>query len=223
MRWLAGVYYYTSRRDLEERHYLATAPTIVFGETRVDNQAIFGSLGFDLTERWEVTAEVRYAEDTIGNFKTIPTNVLIEEEFSSTTPRITTNFALTPDSMIYASYAEGNKPGVVNADPRFPPEIQFADEEESKNYEIGTKNSFMDGKLVECRRVLHRLEKAAVDFDVLFPTAERVLHPQCGETEVKDRVELQAMLSDSLTIGFTISIRCRVRRTERPRGPAAVR
>ena len=50
LRWLAGVYYYTSRRDLEERHYLLTAPTVLFGETRVDNQAIFGSVGFDLTE-----------------------------------------------------------------------------------------------------------------------------------------------------------------------------
>ncbi|MEX2149752.1 MAG: TonB-dependent receptor [Steroidobacteraceae bacterium] len=206
VRWLAGVYYYTSRRDLEERHYLPTAPTILFGETRVDNQAIFGSVGFDLTDRWEVTGEVRYAEDTIGNFKTVPTNVLIEQEFDSTTPRITTSFALTPDSMIYASYAEGNKPGVVNADPRFPPDIQFADEEESKNYEIGIKNSLMNGKLV--------LNAAAYSIDwkkqqltsvFFFPTGGTQSYIlNAGETEVKGfELELQAMLTDSMTVGLT--------------------
>jgi outer membrane receptor protein involved in Fe transport len=206
VRWLAGVYYYTSRRDLEERHYLPTAPTIVFGETRVDNQAIFGSLGFDLTERWEVTAEVRYAEDTIGNFKTIPTNVLVEQEFDSTTPRVTTSYALTPDSMIYASYAEGNKPGVVNADPRFPPEIQFADEEESKNYEIGMKNSLMDGRLVLNAAVYYiDWEKQQLTSTFFFPTGgTQSFILNAGETEVKGaELEIQAMLTDALTVGLT--------------------
>ena len=206
LRWLAGVYYYTSRRDLEERHYLLTAPTVLFGETRVDNQAIFGSVGFDLTERWEVTGEVRYAEDTIGNFKTVPTNVLIEQEFDSTTPRITTSFALTPDSMLYASYAEGNKPGVVNADPRFPPEIQFADEEESQNYEIGVKNSFRDGKLVLNAAAYYiDWKKQQLTSTFFFPTGGTQSYIlNAGETEVKGfELELQALLTDNLTVGFT--------------------
>ncbi|HUG03444.1 MAG TPA: TonB-dependent receptor [Steroidobacteraceae bacterium] len=206
VRWLAGVYYYTSRRDLEERHYLPTAPTIRFGETRVDNQAVFGSVGFDLTDRWEVTGEIRYAEDTIGNFKTVPTNVLIEQEFDSTTPRITTSFALTPDSMIYASYAEGNKPGVVNADPRFPPEIQFADEEESKNYEIGIKNSLMDGRLVVNAAAYYiDWKKQQLTSTFFFPTGgTQSFILNAGETEVKGvELELQALLSDTLTVGFT--------------------
>jgi iron complex outermembrane recepter protein len=206
VRWLAGVYYYRSRRDLEERHYLPTAPTIFFGETRVDNQAIFGSLGYDLTDRWEITGELRYAEDTIGNFKTIPTNVLIEEEFTSTTPRITTSFDLTDDSMIYVSYAEGNKPGVVNPDPRFPPEIQFADEEESKNYEIGTKNSFMDGKLVLNAAVYYiDWKKQQLTSTFTFPTGgTQSFILNAGETEVKGlELELQTMLTDALTVGLT--------------------
>ena len=210
LRWLGGIYYYTSRRDLEERHYLPAALTIVFGETRVDNQAIFGSLGFDLTDRWDVTAEVRYAEDTIGNFKTIPTNVLIEKKFDSVTPRVTTSFKVTPDMMLYASYAKGNKPGVVNADPRFPPEIQFAEEEESKNYEIGIKNSLMGGKLIlnaAAYFIDWKKQQLTTTFFFSAPfsgTQSYIIN--AGQTEVQGlELELQAQLTDSLTAGFTFA------------------
>lgn len=208
LRWLGGVYYYSSRRDLEERHLLSAAPTIFNGETRVDNQAIFGSVGFDLTDRWDITAELRYAEDKIGNFKTIPTDVLIENTFYSTTPRVTTSFKVTPDTMIYASYAEGNKPGVINADPRFPPDIQFADEEESKNYEIGIKNTLMGGKLVlNAAAYFIDWDKQQLTTTFFFPTGGTQSYiVNAGKTEVRGlELEMQAMLTDSLTAGLTYS------------------
>lgn len=208
VHWLAGVYYYTSRRDLEERHYLATAPTIFFGETRVDNQAIFGSIGVDLTDRWEVTGEARYAEDIIGNFKTIPSPVLIEKNFYSFTPRVTTSFAVTPQTMLYLSYAEGNKPGVVNADPRFPPEIQFADEEESENYEIGVKNTLMDGRLIlNVAAYYIDWKKQQLTTTFFFPTGGTQSYIiNAGTTEVKGaELEMQAMVTDALTVGMTYS------------------
>lgn len=208
LRWLAGVYYYKSRRNLQELHYLPTAPTIDFGETRVDNQAIFGSIGFDLTDRWDVTAEVRYAEDTIGNLKTSPTVVLIEKKFDSFTPRITTSINLTPDSMFYLSYAEGNKPGVVNADPRFPPEIQFAEEEESTNYEIGVKTSMMGGKVILNAAAYYiDWEKQQLTTTFFFPTGGTQSYIiNAGETEVRGmEVEVQGQVSDAVTLGMTFS------------------
>lgn len=208
VRWLIGGYYYKSRRDLEERHFLASAPTVLFGETRVNNQAVFGSLGFDLTDRWDLTFEARYAEDTIGNLKTVPSVVLIEKDFTSFTPRITTSFKVTPDSMLYLSYAEGNKPGVVNADPRFPPDIQFADEEESKNYEIGTKNSLMDGRLLlNAAAYFIDWKKQQLTTTFFFPTGGTQSYIiNAGETEVKGlEVELQGRLTDAVTAGATLS------------------
>lgn len=206
LRWLLGAFYYTSRRDLEERHFLASAPTIFSGETRVDNQAIFGSLGFDITDRWDLTAEIRYAEDTVGNLKTIPSIVLIESEFQSTTPRLTARFKMTPDTMIYASYAEGNKPGVINADPRFPPNIRFADEEESKNYEIGVKNTLMGGKfIVNAAAYYIDWNKQQLTSAFTFPTGGTQSYIlNAGQTEVKGaEFELRAVITDALTAGFT--------------------
>jgi outer membrane receptor protein involved in Fe transport len=134
--------------------------------------------------------------------------VLIDKKFYSFTPRITTSFDLTPDAMIYLSYAEGNKPGVVNADPRFPPEIQFADEEDSKNYEIGVKSSLMDGKLVLNAAAYYiDWKKQQLTTTFFFPTGGTQSYIiNAGETEVQGlELEMQAVLTDALTVGFTYS------------------
>lgn len=206
-RYMFGAYYYQSDRSLEERHFLATAPTIFSGETSVENQAIFTSLAFDITDRWEITGELRYSEDEISNTKTTGT---ISQTFDSVSPRITTTFAITPETMIYANVAKGNKPGVINPDPRFPPSIQFADEEESWNYEIGTKNTFFDGVL------LANLALYYVDWTDQQLTASFTFPPptggtqsyitNAGETEIKGlELELTAALTDNFTTGFTYS------------------
>jgi iron complex outermembrane recepter protein len=211
VRLTGGLYYYQSRRDLEQRHFRPNpatgivAPTIFSGETRVDNWAVFGSIAADITERLEVTAELRYAEDEIGNFKTLPTPVLIEQNFDSVSPRVTVTYKLNDSSMIYANVASGNKPGVINADPRFPPEIRFADEEESWNYEIGTKNTLLDGRLITNVSLYYiDWEKQQLTTAFTFPTGGTMSYiTNAGETEIKGlELELSALLTDNFTAGL---------------------
>ncbi|HSD74850.1 MAG TPA: TonB-dependent receptor [Steroidobacteraceae bacterium] len=205
LRWLGGVYYYESERTLEERHFLATAPTIFNGETRVENWAVFGSLGFDLTDRWDATVELRYAEDTIGNFKTIPAPVLIEQSFESWSPRVTTSFKITPDSMVYANAALGNKPGVINADPRFPPEIQFAEEEEAWSYELGTKNLLLDGRLSVNAAVYYiDWTNQQLTTTFFFPTGGTQSYiTNAGKSEVKGfEFEMQWRVTEHFSAGL---------------------
>jgi iron complex outermembrane recepter protein len=211
VRLTGGLYYYQSRRDLEQRHFRPdpgtgiVAPTIFSGETRVDNWAVFGSIAADITERLEVTAELRYAEDEIGNFKTLPTPVLIEQNFDSVSPRVTVTYKLNDSAMIYANVASGNKPGVINADPRFPPEIRFADEEESWNYEIGTKNTLLDGRLITNVSLYYiDWEKQQLTTAFTFPTGGTMSYiTNAGETEIKGlELELSALLTDNFTAGL---------------------
>lgn len=207
LQYLVGAYYYTSDRSYEERHFLATAPTVNFGQTTVKNQAVFGSIGSDITERWDWTAELRYAQDEISNQK--PGRAEIGKKFYSVSPRVTTSYKLTADNLIYANYAKGNKPGVINADPRFPANIQFADEESSDNYEIGTKNTFLDGRL--------RTNIAAyyIDWKDQQVTTTYFIPPaqgggsvsylrNAGKTEVKGvEIVLDARLTEQLSAGGT--------------------
>lgn len=210
-RYMIGAYYYQSRRSLEEQHFLATAPTIFSGETRVDNVAAFASVGFDITDRWEATAELRYAEDTIGNYNPVarPTAALRESTFDSVTPRVTTTFKITPENMVYANFAMGNKPGVINADPRFPPELCCADEEESWNYEIGTKNRFFDGRLM-ANLALYYIDwkNQQITAAYTFPTGGTQSYIRnAGGSEIKGaELELEAAVSDNFTAGFTYAL-----------------
>lgn len=211
LRWTGGLYYYQSRRDLEQRHFRPNpdtgivAPTIFNGETRVDNWAVFGSVGVDITDRLEATAELRYAEDEIGNFKTLPTPVLIEQKFDSVSPRVTLTYKLDDRRMLYANVAQGNKPGVINADPRFPPEIRFADEEESWNYEIGTKNTLLDGRL-SANLALYYIDwdKQQLTTAFTFPTGGTMSYiTNAGKTRVQGmEVELSALVTSDLTLGL---------------------
>ncbi|MBV6416398.1 MAG: Vitamin B12 transporter BtuB [Steroidobacteraceae bacterium] len=210
-KYLVGAYYYEGRRSLEERHFLPTAPTVFSGETRIDNRAVFGSVGFDFTDRWEATAELRYAEDTIGNYNAIarPTAPLIENTFDSVSPRVTATFKLTPENMLYANVAKGNKPGVINPDPRFPENIRFADEESSWNYEIGTKNRFLDGRLM-ANLALYYIDwkDQQLTSSFTFPTGGTQSYIRnAGKTEIRGaELELEAAVSDRLTVGFTWSL-----------------
>lgn len=210
LRWLAGAYYYQSERQLEERHFAATAPTVYNGITKVDNRALFGSLGFDVTDRWEATAEIRYSEDEITNenpFLT-PPRAEIGQKFKSWSPRVTSTFKVTPDNMVYANVARGNKPGVINADPRFPPEIRFANEEKSWNYEVGSKNTFLGGRL-QANVAFYYTDwtNQQLTTAYTFPTGGTQSYiSNAGKSRVQGaELELQAALTDNLSAGLTYS------------------
>jgi outer membrane receptor protein involved in Fe transport len=206
LRYMIGAYYYDSDRTYLEEHFLATAPTIDNGLSKVKNLAFFTSVGFDLTDRWELTGEVRYSEDEISNYK--PAQGEIGKTFYSVSPRVTTTYKLTPDNMVYANVAKGNKPGVINADPRFPAEVLFAGEEESWNYEVGTKNSFLNGMLSTNLAVYYiDWSDQQLTTTYFFPEpigGSKNYISNAGKTEIKGvELEVEARLTDNLTTGAT--------------------
>ncbi|MCC6171197.1 MAG: TonB-dependent receptor [Gammaproteobacteria bacterium] len=206
VRWMLGGYYYTSDRTLVELHFAGTAPPVDSGETRIDNWAVFGSVAWDITDQFSLTGELRRATDTIGNFK--PTTGLIEREFESTSPRVTARYKFSPQLMGYANWARGNKPGVINADPRFPPDIQFADEEESENYEIGVKSTLLDGRLTANIAAFYiDWTNQQITSTFVFPTGGTQSYIlNAAKSEVKGvELELEAALTERLTAGLSYS------------------
>lgn len=207
-RGLIGASYYNRRRPIVELHFDEPAPPIDSGTDRIDNWALFGSVNAELSPRFNASVELRYAEDKIGNYKSL-TNTLIQRTFKSWTPRLTADYRLTDRSMIYGSIARGNKPGVINSDPRFPPEVQFAGEESSTNFEIGTKNEFFDRRLtVNAAFFYVDWKNQQLTSSYFFPTGgSRSYIVNAGSTEIKGmELEATAILSDALTIGGTFAI-----------------
>jgi iron complex outermembrane receptor protein len=72
--------------------------------------------------------------------------------FDSFTPRISVEYQITDDSMVYASVAKGVKAGGFNgftaSTTPLTPDEQAFDPEENWTYEIGSKNVLLDGRLI---------------------------------------------------------------------------
>lgn len=129
LRAALGVYWYDQDRENWQRSF--PGPAVVFGAGAtttdfppstfldVTNKAVYGSVEWDFAERWTLTVEARYAEDSkdlsggalVGD---LPSSVGLD--FDSTTPRVTLRFKPVDDLTLYALVAKGNKPGDFNTE-----------------------------------------------------------------------------------------------------------
>lgn len=145
LRWLVGAYFY-DEEDFDPVDEITD---------QVENRALFGLVEYDFTDRLTGTAELRWAEDDITDVT--DSGLVLDDTFSSTTPRVTLDWAQSDDATIYGSIAKGTKPGGFNAAllgsdipqnerDRLSRFLTF-DEEEAWNFEIGTKRTLMDGRV----------------------------------------------------------------------------
>jgi iron complex outermembrane receptor protein len=128
----------------------------------IENKAIFGSATFDITETLSFSAEGRYAEEkirqstlTFNNGQAIPAPRVVQATFKEFTPRFTLSWQATPTNLFYAVYAEGQKPGGFNSNQAIIAGFPTFQPEDNKTYEIGTKNTFFDGKLTANLALYH--------------------------------------------------------------------
>ena len=122
VRGLLGFYYYKQEVEGDQRRFNSFSDGYRFGFTRDEeekNNAIFGSIEYDLTETVSLTFDGRYAKDELiqntapevcdtGGF------CGAEQNFYSFTPRFIIDYHPTDNLNFYASVAKGNKPGDFN-------------------------------------------------------------------------------------------------------------
>lgn len=145
-RWVVGGFYLETDRALNTRGFgdldgtpdQVNNPALVFldlNETN-DNQAwsVFGQFDLDITERFSVSAALRYDEDrrqqldvTVGGER--------RETFSDLQPKLTLSYDLGSDHLFYASYGEGFRSGGFNA-----PGIPRFEAEKARTIEAGFKS-----------------------------------------------------------------------------------
>jgi outer membrane receptor protein involved in Fe transport len=156
---------------LPRGNFLCPNGQATLAERSIENRAVFGDIEFDFTDQWTVTAEVRRAKEEAEQLNqnvlppfcnpAIATNTpgltingcRFAGEWTSTTPRFTLRYKMTPDATFYFNAAKGNKPGGFNSASAVQVGINTGvpvkaayDEEESKAYELGAKLSLLDGR-----------------------------------------------------------------------------
>jgi iron complex outermembrane recepter protein len=136
LRWLVGLYYYN--QDVLDSEITFADPTganTPTGTRTIENQAIFGLVEYDFTDKVSVTLEGRYAEEV----KTDSTSPIDEASFNKFTPRITLDYNLDNGGTLYAIYAQGVKPGGLNGAVGAAVNQPTYKQEESDNFELGIK------------------------------------------------------------------------------------
>ncbi len=129
----------------------------------IENVAVFGAVNWRITPTLSLGLEGRYAEETInqttfdfdeGQPRPAPF-IAPQAKFTAFTPRVTLDWRITPDHLLYGIYAEGLKPGgfngvlAIQASANNPAvNVETFAEEENTSFEIGLKNSFFDGAVI---------------------------------------------------------------------------
>lgn len=166
--WLVGVSRFALDFDTTSGAsigYLYPNPVFVNGffldqavvTDEVTTNAVFGAVSYDLTDTVNLSVETRYQRDRIDQGQVADTAV--RETFTNFLPRVILQWQPTADTNLYATFAKGNKPGNFNisllsltAEQREEVRqqtgaVEFVDEEELKNFELGLKQRLFDGRL----------------------------------------------------------------------------
>ena len=164
LRATIGASYYNQNAPISANFGIQNSGRLLAGGNAglvagVSTPAVFGGVYFDLTDALTVGAEARYQWDTISSQQLFPAvGPALKDTFKSFSPRVTVNYEISPDSMVYANFGRGYRPGGFNANlttltPADLAQIAGAgvgisfQQEKLDNYEIGHKGTWFDNRL----------------------------------------------------------------------------
>ncbi|HET7204718.1 MAG TPA: TonB-dependent receptor [Steroidobacteraceae bacterium] len=132
-----------------------------------EEKAVFGELGYRLTDRWQVTVGARWFDydDELSletQFPLVPAVLFDENETGDddTIFKFNTSYEITPDVMSYLTVSEGYRQGGLNSGPPCPepipdeqsfclkPDEVLIKPDTTTNYEIGLRSLWLDGRLL---------------------------------------------------------------------------
>ncbi|NQX87261.1 MAG: TonB-dependent receptor [Halioglobus sp.] len=184
--WIAGAFYSKFKLDTLSQEYAPNYEEFLTGEPgpnaleyeeklkqEVEETAIFGEVGYNITAKWQVTVGARWFkfDDDAKSRVTLPIaeRVFGEQPFDGanstddddTVFKFNTSYDFTDDIMSYLTISEGYRLGEVNAVTPCPdplpvdrqlvcalPDEQKVKSDTSINYEIGLHSQFSDAVLL---------------------------------------------------------------------------
>jgi outer membrane receptor protein involved in Fe transport len=184
--WIAGVFFNRFELDSSSSEFVPgfpefiglppDTPTLEFlsvGNETFEERAVFGELGYQLTDRWQVTVGARWFEfedDLEALFalpllEPVPGEVNLSGNRNNTQDddvifKFNTSYRFTDDVMSYLTVSEGYRRGGINSGPAcedpLPPEQNVCLQpnevlirpDTTTNYELGMRSTWLDGALL---------------------------------------------------------------------------
>ena len=171
LTWMVGVNYFTSEYltsgsggavavdpngELQGPLSGPLAFNDAFAEETGDALGVFASLSYQFNDQFSIDLEGRYQKDEVG---LNTANSSFDEDFSTFLPRIIGRYQPNDSSTFYATYSEGNIPGLFNVVLAVRSQFEIdqiqaqcgcgvsVGEETLKNFELGWKQTFLDQRL----------------------------------------------------------------------------
>ncbi len=171
-KWTSGVYgFYRYSPSKIGTHFGADAEAVGLPMTNVTSIntniernygfAIFGQMVYLINSKWDITAGLRYdfehkKESVKGEFQpdgadpvTTQADTSSKANFRAVTPKLSLAYHISTSNNLYATYSRGFRAGGVSqlgSDISQPP-LFFYQPEYSNNYELGSKNAFLNSRL----------------------------------------------------------------------------
>lgn len=231
LEWLVGAFYSHDDAERLDGYsvgadsiisFLATAglPPFIRSEDRTevelttDSVALFGQGTLALTDKLSLTLGLRYSEDrkdftyrattpTLG-LPPVLADFTIEDElkFTSTDPRVTLDYAVDENILVYATYSEGYKSGGVqyaNSDPVLA--SQTFKPERLTSYELGIKSRLFEDRVqVNASTFFYEYEDQQILNVISVNGVPTGFTENAGSSELKGLdLEVQAALTQTLT------------------------
>ena len=226
--WIVGGFYNKSKSDASSEEFTPGIPEF-FGIDRPDNlefiqltkeeleeKAVFGEIGYELTDRWQITVGGRYydysVDDAVGfdlplsngdptaiNVQ-LATNAVSDDGFLF---KVNTSYQVNDDVLVYGTVSEGYRIGGVNAvppclDPIPPgqnlcalPHEFLIKPDTTLNKEIGIKSVWGEGRFVFNGALYH------INWDDI----------QTESTTVNGALPITANGGKAISRGFEIALR----------------
>jgi len=188
-RWLGGVYAFSQKYEkITTFNYdtgavaLGYTPTtyssVTYNPVLNTGISLFGQLGYNLSSAWNLTLGGRVDDekrtlsqyiDSVNNNTNTTTlfspNVNYSKTTTKFTPKITLSYQATETQLLYASYAKGYRVGGFNAG-QTPDKVVY-NPENSDNFEVGYKSTFLHNKLRFNTALFYLYEKDNQVIDVI--------------------------------------------------------
>ena len=141
---------------------------LLFGDTQgtvyTESVALYGDWTFDLGTQWALSVGARYTDEDknavvlnrgyTDDTYSVPTATVAEFDktinFKNTSPKVSLDYQVTPDIMVYGSASRGFKSGGFNIRAQataVPRSAEPFDDEVVDSFEVGSKMAFLDQTL----------------------------------------------------------------------------
>jgi iron complex outermembrane receptor protein len=166
MNWILGAYFQKDEYTFLPDAFVVGVPPgnpateyVLDGTNPKQTSAVFGQMGFALSERLELQVGGRYSRSRTSNDIAIrqygtPLASVQTARYANFSGKLALNWAATDDQFLYAFAATGYRPGGLNVNVGLGLPDPF-DEEIVTSYEAGWKSNWMGGRVRTQLSVFH--------------------------------------------------------------------